>query len=388
MLRPVADEIVVAADARTEADDLGAYAAAADRVIRYEYRGGARDAAWLHRQCSGDWILWIAGDEVPSRTLIEELPTLISSREVAHYWLPTGWLFPDVSHFLIEEPWWPDFHNRLVRNDGTLRFPGLQHSGARPVHPARYLEAPIYHLDLVITTQAQRIAKARRYEASRPGLTCEDGRPLNETYYVPEWHARSVPAAVSPPDRRAIAEVLNASPPALHARRSNVSGSADRVSRRIVTRAEIERWWAPRPLGPDAYRATITPLNPVVRALAGRPRTVFVRVSNEGPEHWPWGGDQPPLIRMGYRLLGTGRASLGEGPRSPLPADLAPGASAIVPVSVTVPADLAPGDYRLEVDLVHENVRWFGRSCSLRLHVAAGDEAAEAKPLAVADDPR
>ena len=59
-----------------------------------------------------------------------------------------------------------------------------------------------------------------------------------------------------------------------------------------------------------------------------------------------------------------------------------------MPVSVTVPADLAPGDYRLEVDLVHENVRWFGRSCSLRLHVAAGDEAAEAKPLAVADDPR
>ena len=67
-LRPVADEIVVAADSRVDVGALRAYDDVADRVVRFEFRPPVdRPRAWLAAQCTGDWLLSIDGDEVPSR---------------------------------------------------------------------------------------------------------------------------------------------------------------------------------------------------------------------------------------------------------------------------------------------------------------------------------
>jgi hypothetical protein len=119
-LRAVADEIVIAADARADQKRLEQYAAAADRLLRVEFSYLERHLAWLHKQCSGDWIFRIDADEVASPSLVERLPELIADCGVQQYWFPRRWLYPEESHWLEEVPWWPDYQNRLVRNDGTV----------------------------------------------------------------------------------------------------------------------------------------------------------------------------------------------------------------------------------------------------------------------------
>src|SRR5262249_13385938 len=155
-------EVVIAADSRVPKSDLAAYGAAADRVLRFEFSYTERHLAWLHAQCSGDWIFRIDGDEVPSPELIKALPGLIMSARALQYWFVRRWLFPDAAHWLNEVPWYPDFQCRLVRNDGTLRFPGIRHSSAEPLLPRRYIEAPLYHLDLAVND-----AEARRRKIAR-----------------------------------------------------------------------------------------------------------------------------------------------------------------------------------------------------------------------------
>jgi hypothetical protein len=206
-LRGVAEEVVVAADSRVDGEDLSEYNRVADILVRYEYTGSNRSFAWLHGLCSGDWIFHISGDEVAAPAFIERLPELTAARDVQQYWLPTRWTFPDGAHWLDELPWYPDFHNRLIRNDGTLRFPGLKHSGAAPALPARYIEEPLYHLNLSLISEQERRAKVERYERELPDLRAPGGAPFNAAYYLPEDHARAAPVPVPERDRNALADL-------------------------------------------------------------------------------------------------------------------------------------------------------------------------------------
>ena len=78
-LREVADEIVLAVDQRVDPGVLGAYEALADRLLRVEYCGSVA-LAWKHRQCSGDWVLRLDADEVPSAALVAALPGAVRRR--------------------------------------------------------------------------------------------------------------------------------------------------------------------------------------------------------------------------------------------------------------------------------------------------------------------
>ena len=151
-LRGLADEIVIAGDARGDDATLAGYAALADRCFRLEHRLYERHLGWLHAQCSRDWILRLDDDEVPSAALVARLPALLAARDVRQYWVARAWLSPDRDGVLEDAPWSVDFNNRLVRNDDTLRFGGLQHSGAEPAEPCEYLEEPIYHLELPLSS--------------------------------------------------------------------------------------------------------------------------------------------------------------------------------------------------------------------------------------------
>src|SRR5580693_586792 len=90
-LRPYAEEIVIAADARVEEATLAQYAAVADRLFRIEFRFPERHMAWLHAQCRGDWILRLDGDEVPSEAFVRRLPSMLASNRVHQFWTPTAW---------------------------------------------------------------------------------------------------------------------------------------------------------------------------------------------------------------------------------------------------------------------------------------------------------
>ncbi len=318
-LRPIADEIVVGADSSVDEERRREYATIADTVLPINFQFAERHLSWLAEQCSGDWILRVDDDEVPSPGLVERLPWLIM-QQIEQYWVPRRWLYPTADRWLAELPWWPDYHNRLVRRNADLRFSGVLHTGADPVLPARFLEWPLYHLECVLKDRPSREAKVARTEEMRPGLTAPGGGPLNEVYYLPERHARRPPRPVPPADRAPIAQVFS----------------------------------------PPRYAAIITPVEDDPRFSPGERRALHFRLHNSSSMAWLPDSD----IRLSYRWIGRP----GEGERTPLPAPVAPGETAIIPLTVTAPSEA--GELELEVDLVHEHVRWF--ETSLRVDAVVG----------------
>jgi hypothetical protein len=321
-LRPVADEVVVGADSRVGDERRREYASSADIVLPIDFVFAERHLAWLVEQCSSDWVLRVDDDEVPSPALVERLPWLVA-QEIEQYWIPRRWLYPEPTHWLDQLPWWPDYHNRLVRRNSDLRFSGVLHTGAEPVLPARFLDWPLYHLECILKSRAAREAKAARAEKMRPGLTAPGGGPLNDVYYLPEVYACRPPAMVSAEDQAAIAQVTNR----------------------------------------DRYAAIITPVEHDLRFQPGERRAVHFRVHNLSSMQWLPRAD----VRLSYRWVGRA----GEGERTLFPAPVAPGGTVTVPLTVTAPAKL--GSFELEVDLVHEHVRWFERSVTVQAFVATRD---------------
>jgi hypothetical protein len=369
-VRDVADEIVVALDDRAAADVREAMVTVADRVLLYEYAEPVdRAIPWLHLQCHGDWVLNLDDDEIPSPLLLEALPELISAEDVTHYWLPRRWLFPDLRTFLDEPPWRPDYQLRLTRNDPRLlSFSADLHRPLAVLGPGRFLELPVWHLDCVVRSREAREAKALKYDRLRPGLRF-GGVSLNAAYFLPERRPQARLSPVPDEDRAVIQAVMAAPPPAVEAAKPDLAHA---------TRLEIDSLWPGRPFGPDAYRARLELLDPALRLAAGEQRAVDVRVTNEGDETWRWGSAGEPAIRVA-----SWWSDKREPLRTPLPADLAPGTTAVVPVHVRAPLEV--GRHRLEIDLVHEHVRWFG--CSLgvdvdvearrRVALVGGDAASE-----------
>ncbi|HMS60836.1 MAG TPA: hypothetical protein PKD63_01040 [Solirubrobacteraceae bacterium] len=366
MLRAAAGEIVVAADARMDPADLGDLAAVADRLVRHEFRSPARALPWLHGLARGEWILLIGSDEVPSAALLAALPHLVRADDVQEYRMPVRWLFPDTGHWLDERPWAPDFHNRLVRNAATLAFAGLNHTEATPVLPARYIEAPLYHLDCAVTTRAARERKIARYTADRPGLRAPGGGDLNEVYYLPERHARLPGRPVPDADRELIAAVTGARP----------TGHPPPPPGTIplASAAEVDRPWPGRDFGPGAYAARIEPLERDARTLPGETRPLAVRLTNAGDELWHAGSHGARPVHLSYRLAEPGgRGLVEEGLRTPLPAPVPPGTTCVVPVHVLAPE--RPGSYEVRFDVVHETVRWFGVDARATIVVDAAARA-------------
>lgn len=104
------------------------------------------------------------------------------------------------------------------------------------------------------------------------------------------------------------------------------------------------------------------------RMAAGEVRAFYVEVTNTTGETWPGGMEDEPRVRVSYHLSsGSGELLRADGPRSPLPAPLAPGETQIVPVLVEAPT--APGRYVVAIDLVHEHVRWFESPLAIEVEV-------------------
>jgi hypothetical protein len=339
LFRSVADEVVVAVDDRAGEEVEAALASAADRLLRYPYEEPVdRPLAWIHAKCSGDWVLTIDDDEIPSQALLDALPGLAAARDVTHYWLPRRWLYPTPDRYLDARPWRPDYQPRLVLNDTrVLSFTPETHVPVKAIGPSRYLEQPLYHLDTVLNSLTAREAKAERYERLHPGKRVA-GRPLNEAFYLPE-HRDPPTRDVPPEDLVLIADVLAAPTP---------TPVVPRVE--AGTREEIDRYWSGSAL--QDYDARLSLVEDVPPLRSGVLETVDVRVENLGAETWRWGGD----VRLGSRWR-AGNTGV-EGEHRPLPGDVEPGAGEIVPLPLVPPL---PGSWTLEIDLVQEHVRWFDR---------------------------
>jgi hypothetical protein len=347
LFRGIADEVVIAVDERAGDEVEAALASVADRLVRYPYADPVdRPLAWIHAQCSAEWVLTIDDDEIPSQGLLDALPALVRAPDVTHYWLPRRWLFPTTDRYLDARPWRPDYQPRLVVNDArVLSFTPETHVPVKAIGPARYLETPLYHLDTVLNSLEAREAKAQLYERLHPGKRIA-GRPLNEAFYLPE---RSDPPTREVPreDVRLIADVLAAPAPV---------PATPQVE--VATREEIDRYWSGGAL--RGYEARVTLVEDVPPLRTGVLETVDVRVENLGGELWRWGGD----VRLGSRWRHGDRTV--EGEHRALPADLPAGGTEVVPLPLLPPE---AGRWTLEVDLVHEHVRWFDRPLRAELVV-------------------
>jgi hypothetical protein len=363
-LRPYAQEIVIAADARVDERTLAGYASIADRLFRIEFSFPERHMPWLYAQCRGDWIMRLDGDELPSEAFVRRLPAMLASREVQQFWAPTAWLFPDREHVIAEVPWSTGFLNRLTRNDATLRFSGLTHDHAQQVKPCEYIEEPFYHLELLITTEQDRRDKVIRYEVARPHLQAVGGGRLNETFYLPELRDSLELGTVAAEDSARIAQALDApSEPA-------VASSVEQIP--VVTLAEMDVLWEGHSVSRDAYHARIECSELSPRLAPSEQRHMYFRVHNEGTERWPAHLDAHPAIRLSYRWLDRdGNVLVPEGARSAFSRPVGPGESILTPVHVEGPP--ATGEYLLEVDVLHEHVRWFQCSCRVPVRVAHTD---------------
>ena len=127
-------------------------------------------------------------------------------------------------------------------------------------------------------------------------------------------------------------------------------------------RAKFETSWMSAAF-PDAdYRARIEWAATAPAVLrAGERATLSVRVRNDGGSAWPARGDSRGMFQVnaGDRWLdASGERVVNDlDGRKALDADLAPGATLSLKLDVTAPKE--PGEYTLEVDMIHEGVTFF-----------------------------
>ncbi len=116
---------------------------------------------------------------------------------------------------------------------------------------------------------------------------------------------------------------------------------------RLRLTSENDRGW---------YGAAVT-ADPLPSLSARQTVTVPVTLANYGQMTWSANGVLP--IHVSYHWLSSTQSLylVFEGLRTQLPHDVAPGET--VSVNAIVQAPPRPGDYRLQWDLVHENVTWF-----------------------------
>lgn len=356
LLREAVDEVVVAADVRVELSDLAYYADVADVLLRYEHAGPNRHWPWLAAQARGDWLLLLDGDELPSAALVAALPELVADRRVRQYSLPIEWPWPAPDVRLAEEPWSSDRRLRLLRNDPGLAFAARKHGLAQEDPPIRFSdELPVYHLDLLLPDLARRQAKVARYDTELFGLLTPEGEPFNRAFYLPEeGDGQRATAPLPAEDAENVARALDL--------RGDPSRSFDAASVPLHDR-EAVAWYAPRTVLPaEAYQGAIELAEPLPRFTARRPdHRVWVEVENRGTARWPGGDGPDPRIRLGLGWQPVGGGERYDAGRALLPHSLDPGQRTLLPISVCGPPQSGPAE--LVLDLVHENVRWFG--CTL-----------------------
>ena len=370
-LRPLADEILVAVDDRSDPGARGDLEAVADRLLLYPFlEPQDRPLPWLLHEARSDWVLLVDDDEVPSLALLGALPALCADESVVHVSFPRRWLFPDPSTYLDDSPWVPDYALRLVRNDPRLvRFTDDFHRTLLADGPGRFAAAPLWHADAILRTREERLEKARRYERTRPGLRI-GGRALNFAFYVPELRAEP-PLASVPADERAHLERVLAAGPQPGPPRARVERAA---------REDVDRRWPVKDAA--SQDGSLEPLERPERLFADEARAVDALVRNTGRAAWPWGPDGAPAVRASSRWRDAAGRELPELEiHTPLPAPLPPGEEQLVPVHVRAPA--AAGGYRLAVGLVHEHERRLDVEAEWavevvrqpRLAVVGGDDA-------------
>lgn len=390
-LRAVADEIVIGIRPRCAAG-AEAYARLADQVLLLDTGPFGADIATIHAVCTGEWVLWVDADEIPSPTLIRRLPELITDRAVRQYAFTRRWLTASGDRWIAEHPWWPDWQVRLVRRETAAFSP----EGPVPVEldaPRRFVTEPIYHAAVALLSPAERRRKMLEYEIVHRGGPGSLREPT-AVIYEPERHATRAPAPLPAADLEAVRRFFKAAagvhPRAAQAIAALGATAPPNAPQDLPERITPATTWPaiPDPAcqeanGDGAHQdVTIELLEPRPPFVSGEPATVQVRLTNQSDA---WLRSPAVLGEAGHAVSyhwhpADPEAAPEEGSRTLLPHSLGPAASAVVTMQVTGPR--AAGPHRLAVSVVDEHVRWLtGRA-------AASVEVAPPAPLPTAREVR
>jgi hypothetical protein len=194
------------------------------------------------------------------------------------------------------------------------------------------------------------------YETQGPGIAYR-GLSAN-ALYLPEAFDDLETAPMPAPDIPLVNALLSPrAPPAQPPARADVEP---------VDTAEIAAFTQSAELPAGDYRASLRLPEPPELLTSDALHPVALTVRNEGSTAWPWGGDVEPLVRAGYRWRRVDSGDVVVEGRVPFTETVRPGRESLLIMTVDTPADA--DEYVLEVDLVHEHVRWFG--CEVRARVA------------------
>lgn len=340
--RDVADEIVAVVDADAPTNGLDALDAVCDRVVIAPFIWPLEaNLAWLEDRCSGDWVLRVDGDEVPSAALLRRLADRSWADDVTHAFVTRRWLIGDTSTMLDQAPWWIDPQCRLVRR-GVVDWAAT----ASEVHgvpvipgPSRLLVEPVYHLDLIVTSHVDRLDRARRYETANPGLLTEGGRPQNVAYYLPEAHRATLVTTPVPSEDRDLLDAV--------ARGFTETGAVAHVRVPEVSRVD------PRPSRNTVGLSFHTPA--ATRHVEGSRATMTVTVTNRSDHTWSRSDRSP--VQIGARILNAVGAPVAPETRRGLPGRVRPGQSETVDLHIgPMPG---PGSYHVSIGALREGVAWF-----------------------------
>jgi len=130
-----------------------------------------------------------------------------------------------------------------------------------------------------------------------------------------------------------------------------------RVPQEPEARSQFESAWMKGAFAVSDYREEIVALNPPSVMHPGEKVDIRFKVKNLGNATWPAVGtkDFRYFIDMGNHWIGGG--AIVEDNRAVLKSDLPAGGETEMTLAVTAPR--TPGEYTLEIDMVHEGVTWF-----------------------------
>jgi Ig-like domain from next to BRCA1 gene len=130
-----------------------------------------------------------------------------------------------------------------------------------------------------------------------------------------------------------------------------------RIPQAPEARNQFESAWVKGAFAASDYREEIVAFDPPSVIYPGEHVDIRFKVKNLGSATWPAVGtkDFRYQINLGDRWIRTGVTT--EDNRAVMQADLPPGGE--TEIKMTVRAPQMPGDYTLEIDMVHEGVTWF-----------------------------
>ncbi len=253
-----------------------------------------------------------------------------------------------------DNPHLPQIFSRLqTLYEGNFNFAALLNDNTNLRLRLKHLEEQNAQLDQVISQQSQQIAS---YQETQQALESRLAA-YQETQQALESRLAALLSAPTP--------VPMVAPPApLDGLHVPVQLSGTQRLRLRLSRAalalkakRLARLFYPRRL--RAYEAEIlTCTVPAVMTIGSAHEGTAV-VLNTGKGTWYPPHRTPHCVNVSYHWLNKQRRMLiKEGERTALPRDVMPGERISLPFRIIAPN--IPGSYYLQVDLVHEGVRWLG----------------------------